>query len=285
MKLMTAPPLACTVRHCGLVIERQGDAWLCARRHAYDVARSGYINLLQPQDRKSLNAGDSKDAVTARSRLLADGIGGHVVDAFVDRALGVGLAFDSVVADLGAGAGEVLGSLAARQPVIGIGIDLSTAAVELASRQYPELTWVIANADRRLPLLDGSVDLVLSLHGRRNPDETARVLTRDGRLLVGVPAPDDLIELRQSVQGRAVEHERSDRLLAEHASDFSLLDRFSVRRKQQVDRTALMDVLRGTYRGARRSAIGRVEALTTLEVTLATDIFLCGLVRQSNRAR
>ena len=46
---------------------------VCARGHAFDIARSGYVNLLQPQERRSLNPGDSEEAVAARRRFLDRG--------------------------------------------------------------------------------------------------------------------------------------------------------------------------------------------------------------------
>ena len=158
--------------------------------------------------------------------------------------------------------GELLGALASRQRITGIGVDLSTPAVEQAARAYPALTWVVANADRRLPLLDRSVDLVVSLHGRRSPDECARVLTRNGSLILGIPAHDDLIELRASVQGtrnRRGPVGESDRRTS--AAVLAVVERFTLRRRQPVERAALTDLLKGTYRGARRSAAARVEAL------------------------
>ena len=84
-----------------------------------------------------------------------------------------------------------------------------TAAIERAARHFPDRIWVVANADRRLPLLDRSVDLALSIYGRRNPAEVARVLAAAGYLLVAVPAADDLIELRELVQGRRFERDRA----------------------------------------------------------------------------
>ncbi|MGH9695411.1 MAG: putative RNA methyltransferase, partial [Bryobacteraceae bacterium] len=47
---------------------------LCARRHSFDIARSGYINLLQPQDRRSKQPGDTKAAIAARRRLHDRGV-------------------------------------------------------------------------------------------------------------------------------------------------------------------------------------------------------------------
>jgi 23S rRNA (guanine(745)-N(1))-methyltransferase RlmA-like protein len=40
--------LICPVRGCHLPLMRQERRLLCERGHSFDVARSGYINLLQP---------------------------------------------------------------------------------------------------------------------------------------------------------------------------------------------------------------------------------------------
>lgn len=271
-----APPLACTVRDCGLLLERRGRTWSCARDHSYDVARSGYLNLLQPTDRRSLNAGDARDAVEARARLLAAGVGRSILEGLAERARR-DLPHDAVVVDLGCGSGELLARICGEAPSLGVGIDLSAPAVELAARHYPGLTWVVGNADRRLPLLDRSVDAVVSLHGRRNSAECARVLTRSGHLLIAVPAADDLKEVRAAVQGRAVERDRGEGVIAEFAGAFTLLERFELREQHRLAPDALRDVLRGTYRGERRSATERLaalEALGGLEVTFASEVFV-----------
>src|SRR5262249_5089877 len=72
----------------------------------------------------------------------------------------------------------------------------------------PGVTWVVANADRFLPYEPGSFDLVLSLDARLNAGEIRRVLATTGRLLVAVPAPDDLVELRAAVLGEGVLRDR-----------------------------------------------------------------------------
>jgi len=237
------------------------------------VARAGYVTLLQPQDRKSREAGDRREAIEARARLLAAGVGRTVLERLVERVRPL-LQSGSVVADLGAGSGDAIAAIGAQAAVVGVGIDLSVAAAEHAARQFPGFTWVVANADRRLPLLDRSVDLVLSLHGRRNPEECARVLSRAGHLLVGVPAPDDLIELREAVQGEAFSRGRADAVIAEHAAHFAAIDQFVVREQHLLEHAAIADLLRGTYRGERRSAASRVTALSSIDVTLASEILL-----------
>lgn len=270
----TVIPLSCTVRGCGRPLQLDDRVYVCPQGHSYDVARSGYVNLLQPQDRRSLQAGDARAAVEARAALEAAGVGRALVTEVVRRVGALGLAAGAVVVDLGAGTGEALGEIASAVSITGIGIDLSTAAIDHAARRLPALTWVVANADRRLPLLDRSVDLVCSLHARRNPRECARVLEPSGHLLVAVPAHDDLIELRRLVLGEGVRRDRAEAVIAEHAPAFTLVDRGEVRETRHLDREALVALLRSTYRAGRVSAQARVEALTSLDVTLASEVFL-----------
>jgi 23S rRNA (guanine745-N1)-methyltransferase len=253
---------------------RRDRRFACPAGHSYDVARSGYVNLLQPQDRRSAAAGDSREALDARESLLASGVGRTPIDALTTQIRSLHLADQAVVVDLGCGSGDALAALTARDTIVGIGIDLSTAAIERASRRFPDRTWVVANADRRLPLLDRSVDVVVSLHARRNPSEVARVLHESGHLLVAVPAADDLIELRELVQGQRVERDRSEVVLAEHDTLFELVERSVVRETQDLDRDGLVRVLTGTYRGVRHGLADRVAALTRMTVTLASEILL-----------
>src|SRR5215831_5273487 len=208
--------LACTVRGCGLPLSPAGRAVSCERGHAYDIARAGYLNLLQPQDRRSIDSGDSKDVVAARSRLMAAGFGVGVVTALCDLIAASPLPEFPLVLDLGCGSGDALAALSERRLIRGVGIDISAAAVEHAAKMYPEITWVAANADRRLPILDATANVVLSMHGRRHPQECARVLAPGGVLIVAISAADDLIELRAAVQGEGVERDRVDALIAEH---------------------------------------------------------------------
>jgi 23S rRNA (guanine745-N1)-methyltransferase len=264
-------PLACSVRGCTLPLERRERAFICPNGHTYDVARSGYVNLLQPQDRRSTAPGDSRAAVEARAALFQAGVGRAVVDAVIARVESVEPGADLVVVDLGSGSGDALGMIAATRPVTGIGIDLSTAAAGHAARRFPSLTWVVANADRRLPLLDRSVNVVISLHGRRNPAECARVLTGTGLLIVVLPAPDDLIELRSLVQGEGVERDRADAMLAAHEGPFAVVDRSPVRETHDLDRDSLLHLLRSTYRGARLAAAEQVQSLDRMSVTLRSE--------------
>ena len=62
------------VRGCHMALLREERRLLCPRGHSFDVARSGYINLLQPQERRSKHPGDTAAAVAGRRRLHDRGV-------------------------------------------------------------------------------------------------------------------------------------------------------------------------------------------------------------------
>jgi hypothetical protein len=97
------------------------------------------------------------------------------------------------------------------------------------------------------------------------------VLKATGHLVVAVPAPDDLIELRALVQGQATERDRVETMLGEHVTQFEVMERFCIREKRVLEQEALVNLLRSTYRGARFKSSRMVAAIQTMAVTLSSD--------------
>ena len=254
--------LLCPVRDCHLPLVREQRRVVCARGHSFDVARSGYINLLQPQDRRSKNPGDTAEAVAARRRLHERGVTQPLLRGIADM---MGATLADVVLDAGCGEGFYLGTLAREAGFEGHGVDISIPGVDAAARRYPECEWVVANADRFLPYSDGSFSAVLSITGRMNSGEFKRVLREDGRLLVAIAAPEDLVELRSRTgePGR----DRVERTMETFANEFMLIDRRRVTTAAELDAGGVQDVLLSIYRpmGGRAAE---------MKVTFSLDLLL-----------
>ena len=251
--------LLCPVRGCRSALARGERRLVCPRGHSFDVARSGYINLLQPQDRRSKQPGDTAEAVAGRRRLHDLGVTAPLLDAVEDL---VAPSADDVVLDAGCGEGFYLGGLASRSGVKGCGVDISIPAIDAAARRYSGCDWIVANADRSVPYADASFSLVMSVTARMNPGEFRRVLREDGRLLIAVAAPDDLMELRGA--GR----DRTNRTVAEFAGQFSLTGQRRITTHAELDAAAVHDVLHSIYRPMQSSP---AEAM---RVTLSLDLLL-----------
>ncbi len=126
------------------------------------MARSGYINLLQPQDRRSKKPGDTAAAVAARRRLHDRGVTGPLFQGIAET---LAASKNDIVLDAGCGDGFYLGTLARETGLEAHGVDISTPAVDAAARRYPECEWIVANADRFVPYSDGSFSARLVHHG------------------------------------------------------------------------------------------------------------------------
>lgn len=234
--------LLCTVRNCRSPLHRDGQRAVCQRGHSFDYARSGYLNLLQPQERRSKHPGDTPEAVAARRRLHDRGVTAPLLDGIGEM---LGAAASDVVLDAGCGEGFYLGSLAERLGFQGHGIDISIPAIDAAARRYPGCKWVVGNADRFLPYADASFTHVISITARRNAPEFRRVLQPGGHLLVAVPSPEDLIELR----GRG--KDRSASTLAEFPEGFRMVEQARIETTAALDEAAMEDVLLAIYRPLR----------------------------------
>lgn len=251
--------LLCPVRNCRTALVRQERRLFCARGHSFDVSRSGYINLLQPQERRSNQPGDTAAAVTARRRLHDRGATGPLLHAIAEI---MAASSSDIVLDAGCGDGFYLGTLARQLGFSAHGVDISVPAIDAAARRYSGCEWIVANADRFLPYADRSFSIVLSITARMNPSEFRRVLRDDGRLLVALPAPDDLVELRGAGRDRVA------RTVETFAHFFTLVDQRRVTTAAELDPAAVHDVLLSIYRPMRS------QPAEAMRVTLSLDLLL-----------
>jgi len=240
-------------------LARRERTLACERGHSFDIARSGYVNLLQPQDRRSANPGDTETAIAARRRL-------H--DRGVTRPLAEGIAAmlhlqpDDEVLDAGCGDGFYLDHMVREAECSGRGVDISVASIDAAARRYPECEWIVANADRFVPYADASFSVVLSITARHNAPEFHRVLTRDGRLLVALPSPDDLAELRGP--GR----DRVQRTIEAFSKDFALTNQERVSASADFGVDEVRDVLHSIYRPLRSKPVEATRLTFSLDLLL-----------------
>ncbi|MEP7355438.1 MAG: methyltransferase domain-containing protein [Acidobacteriota bacterium] len=256
--------LLCTVRDCRSPLNGvEPSRFSCARGHSFDVARSGYLNLLQPQDRKSKQPGDTVAAVTGRRRLHDSGVTAPLLEGISAM---LPISCDDIVLDAGCGEGFYLGALAEKAGCQAYGVDISIPAIEAAAKRYSSARcrcqWIVANADLFVPFADQSLSIVMSITARQNPSEFQRVLRKDGSLLVAIPGPEDIAELRGPGRDRSV---KTIETFAEH---FALESQQRITTSADLDASLVEDVLHSIYRPMRAKP---VEAM---RVTFSLDLLL-----------
>jgi 23S rRNA (guanine745-N1)-methyltransferase len=196
----------------------------CPRGHSFDQARQGYVDLTAG---RLTHDGDSAEMVAARDRLLA---GGHfrAISAAVVTALDPYQGMKMAV-EVGAGTGYYLARvLDARADLAGLAVDVSKPALRRAARAHPRMAAVRADVWRGLPIADGGAQLVLDVFAPRAGAEFARILARDGVLVVVTAEPDHLRQLIGPLGMLGVDPEKRERLAGKLSPWFALADERTV---------------------------------------------------------
>lgn len=190
--------LRCPV--CHLDLAAAASLLVCGNRHSFDLARDGYVNLLDGRRRSLMARGDSAEQLDHRTAFLEAGHFnpvGAAIAAHVTSAGPTSPARGRRVLDAGCGTGHHLAGVSAalRTPVIGLGFDIARTAAQRAARRWRELAFAVADVWAEWPVQDEAVDLVLSIFAPKNFAEMSRVLRPGGWLALGYPGPDHLAEL------------------------------------------------------------------------------------------
>ncbi|MEU8259032.1 putative RNA methyltransferase [Micromonospora sp. NPDC048999] len=214
----------------------------CPRRHSFDIARQGYVNLLAG---RAPHSGDSADMVAARADFLAAGHYDTVAAALAATTAEVLAATTAevlaattaevlavtaaevvapypMVVDAGAGTGWYLAAVLAAVPdAVGLALDVAKPALRRAARAHPRAAAALADTWQRLPLADASAAVLLNVFAPRNGPEFHRVLDPAGALLVVTPAADHLAELVDALDLLRVDPAKSDRVAGSLGAHFT----------------------------------------------------------------
>jgi len=250
---------------CGEPLRSEPGSLSCERSHSFDVARSGYVNLLPARKKLAPTVGDSREMLTARRRFLETGhftalaeeIAVVVADA-VDEGAGVGRG----IVEVGSGTGYYIGRVRDRLHVLNLsyfGFDISKEAVKQAARHDPRVTFVLADVKRQIPLMDGSVAALLDVFAPRNAEEFRRVLAPAGSVVVASPAPDHLKELVKRFDLLTVPDDKIDSVADELGSTFELTERRPISYEMDLTPEEALDLI-AMGPSARHVDLVRVKA-------------------------
>lgn len=185
-------PFLCPV--CGNKLISSGRTFSCTGNHSFDVARSGYVNLLM--NSCSGRHGDDKRMVKARTQFLDK----EYYAPLADRLAAIAEeASPALLLDAGCGEGYYTEIISRTVPGAGIiGLDISKDAVAAAAKRCGRGRFAVAST-ASMPLPDECADMILNVFSPFFPKEFHRVLRPGALLLRVIPLEKHLHELRQLV--------------------------------------------------------------------------------------
>ena len=269
--------LRCPVCQHSLFLNER--TYCCEKKHSFDLAKEDYVNLLLSHQRRSKNPGDDKVMIQARRRFFDSGAFEPITQA-IQRS--TSHFSQPAILDCGCGEGHFLSALKGNR----FGLDVSKEAIRCAAKRYKEITWMVANGMRDLPFSDQSIDCILSILAPRNSEEFARILKPDGQLLLGVPGPNHLIELRTRLCVNTSDfEEKADDATAKCAPRFKETAREHVSYKINLTKEQVIDLIQMTpiFWNSSPKAKEEIQHLDELSVTVSFALLILQQSDQDQR--
>lgn len=187
--------------NCKSELHREQQSFYCDNRHCFDIAKSGYVNLVMNHHMKQ---GDDKDMVKARSNFLNQGYYEELAKALISKIEPIN---HEVICDAGCGEGYYTHLIKSAFPESELfGFDLSKSALMHAAKQNDDIQYAISSIFD-LPLSDASCDIVLNIFAPCADREFHRILKPQGKLIQVLPSPRHLYQLKELLYEKVYENE------------------------------------------------------------------------------
>ena len=187
---------------CGEGLSANSKSLSCENSHSFDLAKSGYVNLLMSQQTKAKKHGDDKLMVRARSAFLDKGYYQPLLDGIL-KAMTAYAGAGCRILDAGCGecwyTSHIYEDLSGRQlrPQM-LAIDISKDALATGAKRNQGLEFAVASVFH-MPVKDNSCDVILSLFAPFCGEEFRRVLKDNGVVIRVIPLEKHLYRLKAAI--------------------------------------------------------------------------------------
>lgn len=214
---------------CHAPLSQIDNQYQCPKRHSFDIAREGYVNLLPVQHKNSKDPGDNKEMMQARRDFLQAGWYQPLAQAVFEMLIPLA---PQTLLDLGCGEGYYTAAMKQALPQCQLyGVDISKTAIKLAAKANPDIRFSVASA-YQLPFANACFDALVRIYAPSKDEELARLIAPGGHLLTVTPGPEHLLEIKQAVYQQVRLH---DDTLAQ-LPDFSHIRRQRLQYQLQFNR-------------------------------------------------
>lgn len=169
----------------------------CPKKHSFDIAKEGYVNLLPVNSKKSKEPGDNSKMTFARRNFLES----DYYKPLANKIIEIIQRFDNKenILDLGCGEGYYTGLIADNYMHSNFtALDISKVAVKYGSKRYKNVDFCVASAFE-MPIKDNSMDIVYRIYAPSLDTELNRVIKNGGYLITVTPGNRHLYQLREII--------------------------------------------------------------------------------------
>jgi len=267
-------PYICPICQSPLMQHLPSKGYYCKKKHHFDMAKEGYLNLLPVQHKKSKEPGDSRAMMRSRRNFLE-------AEYYLPMAKAIAALIDKNktesspmhILDMGCGEGyysRQLESFCENSEDLDLhGIDIAKNAIFAAAKKQDNARFIVAS-NKQLPYADNFFDLLLRVYAPSNDDEVKRILKLEGLLLTVTPGPRHLWQLKEFIYKKVNEHDITVELPEGFKEIESQRISYSIK-PDQDNRMALLQMTPFAWR-AKAEMLNTIQKATGLEIE--TDFIL-----------
>ena len=266
MSILTCP-------NCKSRLTLAGKSYKCENGHAFDIAKEGYVNLLLPNKKKTLNPGDNKTMLRARENFLSTGAFQFLIDGINSQLKTLTSQLQDIkILDIGSGSGFYLRKIFDNIDAHKIGLDISKNGMSIAAKQDKKSTYLVASA-YDLPIASDSIDVVINIFSPIDLEELSRVLKSTGYFLKVVPGSNHMKEVAELVYENFEPHQSDIDARLTALDAYTHIEKTQLEDKINLSKEELKNLISMTpylYKFSEE----QINNLTGLAVTLSFDVLI-----------
>lgn len=245
---------------------------VCTNNHCFDIAKSGYINLLPANKKNSLNPGDNKEMIQARKLIMDKGyykeLSKNILKLISDK---------KTILDCGCGTGYILDYIdKSNLGYCCYGLDISKSAIETASKINKNNKFCVASSID-IPFKDNLFDVVIVSFAPVYDKEIYRVLKKDGLFIRIQPNVYHLYELKENLYDDVILNEIEET----RYDNFKLIETLSVDSKFSGTGKDFINLANMTPY-SRHTAKERIETISEKNILSTRTSFLIQIYEKQN---
>lgn len=211
---------------------------ICDNRHAFDIAKQGYINLMN----KPLTTNYHKQLFLARQQILTETTLYQSVIQAIVKIIEQSVPKEQLtILDMGCGEGSHLVQICRglSKSSVGIGIDISKEAIATATNHEDSIIWSVADI-AQVPLKEHQADVVLNFLSPSNYAEFDRMMHDDGIIIKVVPNEDYLREIRDHLFQHTEKKNYSNQAVIDRFREkYHIMTQQTIRDVHEIDQDTL----------------------------------------------
>lgn len=232
----------------------------CQGGHAFNLSKKGTVYFLT----KPTTDQYDQDLFQARKNIADYGFWQPILEVISKE-----IESHTHILDVGTGNGSHLAWLKEQDTsIIGMGMDISKAGIEMAAKNYWDIFWMVADL-ANIPIAKNSLDTIINIFTPSNYREFKRVLKDTGQVIKIVPNAGYLKEIRELSSQKTYSNKE---VVQNFAKEFPTFTHKQVSYQCSLPKNIIVDLIKMTPLGWQISDFQAQKFINASDNNISVDV-------------